>query len=134
VQAYIKYGRLRETKQKHPAGVTMQVLAVRPKSRGSVGLSSLDPLNGSNFDMPKVWCTAFVAVVQAVFMGFYIRASGCLLAISMMNVEFNNQPGCCEYLQTFSRVSSSGRGYAQRRTYAHIAVLRAYLVWHTLQQ
>lgn len=49
IQSYIKIGHLRETKQKWPAGVTMQLLTARPKSRGTVGLKSTDP-----FDLAKV--------------------------------------------------------------------------------
>ncbi|KAF8065553.1 alkJ [Scenedesmus sp. PABB004] len=49
IQSYIKFGKLKETKAKWPAGVTMQLLTARPKSRGTVALKSTDP-----FDLPKV--------------------------------------------------------------------------------
>lgn len=49
IQSYIKIGQLKQTKQKWPAGVTMQLLTARPKSKGTVGLKSTDP-----FDLPKV--------------------------------------------------------------------------------
>ncbi|WIA36647.1 hypothetical protein OEZ86_007931 [Tetradesmus obliquus] len=49
IQSYIKVGQLQATKQKWPAGVTMQLLTARPKSSGTVGLRSTDP-----FDLPKV--------------------------------------------------------------------------------
>eukprot|EP00878_Enallax_costatus_P001969 GHUV01002133.1.p1 GENE.GHUV01002133.1~~GHUV01002133.1.p1 ORF type:complete len:615 (+),score=207.39 GHUV01002133.1:83-1927(+) len=49
IQSYIKFGQLKELRQKWPAGVTMQLLTTRPNSRGTVGLESTDP-----FDMTKV--------------------------------------------------------------------------------
>lgn len=49
IQSYIKIGQLQQTKKKWPAGVTMQLLTARPKSRGTVGLKSTDP-----FDHAKV--------------------------------------------------------------------------------
>jgi hypothetical protein len=55
IQSYIKIGQLQATKQKWPAGVTMQLLTARPKSSGTVGLRSTDP-----FDLPKVRSTTWI--------------------------------------------------------------------------
>jgi len=51
VQAYIKFGELKRLGESWPCGVTMQLLAVRPKSRGSVGLRSRDPFSAPAIDL-----------------------------------------------------------------------------------
>jgi choline dehydrogenase-like flavoprotein len=56
IQSYIMVGKLKETKKKWPAGVTMQLLTARPKSRGAVGLRSTDP-----FDLPQVTAACLTA-------------------------------------------------------------------------
>lgn len=43
VGSYIKFGELKKQGLSWPSGVTFQLLACRPKSRGSVGLRSADP-------------------------------------------------------------------------------------------
>jgi fatty acid photodecarboxylase len=43
IRSYVEFGRLKETGKKWPSGVTFQLLAVRPASRGSISLSSPDP-------------------------------------------------------------------------------------------
>ncbi|KAF5834678.1 GMC oxidoreductase-domain-containing protein [Dunaliella salina] len=51
VQAYIKFAELKRLGQSWPCGVTIQLLAVRPKSRGSVGLRSTDPFANPAIDL-----------------------------------------------------------------------------------
>lgn len=43
VDAYVKFGKLKEEGRNWPDGVTIQLLGIRPKSRGTVGLKSADP-------------------------------------------------------------------------------------------
>jgi choline dehydrogenase-like flavoprotein len=49
IQSYVRFGQLKAEGKKWPAGVTMQLLTARPRSRGSVGLKSTNP-----FDLPAV--------------------------------------------------------------------------------
>ena len=49
VSTYVRFGKFKEQGKKWPSGVTFQLIACRPKSRGSVGLKSADP-----FDAPKL--------------------------------------------------------------------------------
>jgi choline dehydrogenase-like flavoprotein len=49
IQSYVRFGELKAEGKKWPAGVTMQLLTARPRSRGSVGLKSTNP-----FDLPAV--------------------------------------------------------------------------------
>ena len=43
ISSYVEFGRLAGTGRKWPSGVTMQLLGVRPASRGRVSLASPDP-------------------------------------------------------------------------------------------
>lgn len=49
VSSYVRFGELLEKGEEWPPGVTFQILACRPKSRGSIGLESDDP-----FSSPKI--------------------------------------------------------------------------------
>ncbi|KAL4424367.1 hypothetical protein ABPG75_001668 [Micractinium tetrahymenae] len=49
VSTYVRFGRFQAKGLKWPSGITVQLIACRPQSRGSVGLKSADP-----FDAPKL--------------------------------------------------------------------------------
>jgi fatty acid photodecarboxylase len=49
VSTYVRFAKFQEQGKKWPSGVTFQLIACRPQSRGSVGLRSAEP-----FDAPKV--------------------------------------------------------------------------------
>lgn len=51
VSAYATFGELKRRGLNWPGGVTMQLLAVRPRSRGSVGLRSSDPMDRPKLDV-----------------------------------------------------------------------------------
>lgn len=51
VSAYAKFGELKKLGIKWPAGVTLQLLACRPQSRGSIGLNSTDPFERPALDI-----------------------------------------------------------------------------------
>jgi choline dehydrogenase-like flavoprotein len=50
ISSYVEFGRLAESGQKWPSGVTMQLLGVRPASRGRVTLASPDPWDAPSVD------------------------------------------------------------------------------------
>jgi fatty acid photodecarboxylase len=51
IQSYIRFGKLAAEGKAWPGGVTLQLLASRPKSRGSVSLASADPYAAPNVDL-----------------------------------------------------------------------------------
>ncbi|GFR43618.1 hypothetical protein Agub_g4717 [Astrephomene gubernaculifera] len=58
VKAYIAFGELKKQGRAWPGGITMQLLAIRPKSRGSIGLKAADPfinpaININYFSAPE---------------------------------------------------------------------------------
>jgi hypothetical protein len=84
IQSYIKIGQLQATKQKWPAGVTMQLLTARPKSSGTVGLRSTDP-----FDLPKVrrqlqYCRCLLRGQSAQYVRCWYAVSVCACVIVCM--------------------------------------------------
>jgi len=50
IGSYVEFARLKQTGRKWPSGVTFQLLAVRPASRGRVGLRSADPWDAPLLD------------------------------------------------------------------------------------
>nr|WRW24843.1 choline dehydrogenase [Dunaliella tertiolecta] len=51
IQSYIKFGELKRLGATWPCGITIQLLAVRPKSSGSIGLRSKDPFSAPAIDL-----------------------------------------------------------------------------------
>ncbi|KAK9805156.1 hypothetical protein WJX72_002610 [[Myrmecia] bisecta] len=49
ISSYVTFSKLKETGLKWPTGITYQLLAIRPQSRGSIGLKTADP-----FDSPLI--------------------------------------------------------------------------------
>lgn len=50
IGSYVDFGRLSAQGKKWPSGLTFQLLAVRPRSRGSISLRSSDPWDAPLFD------------------------------------------------------------------------------------
>ena len=50
IGSYVEFARLKDTGRKWPSGVTFQLLAVRPASRGHIGLRSADPWDAPVLD------------------------------------------------------------------------------------
>ncbi|CAD7704784.1 unnamed protein product [Ostreobium quekettii] len=50
VGSYVKFAELTEKGEAWPPGITFQVIACRPKSRGSIGLKSKDPFEAPTLD------------------------------------------------------------------------------------
>lgn len=51
VSAYVRFGELLEQGEKWPGGITYQIIACRPKSKGSVSLTSDDPFASPKIDI-----------------------------------------------------------------------------------
>eukprot|EP00775_Hariotina_reticulata_P009838 gene9838-9997_t len=100
IQSYIKIGQLKETKKKWPAGITMQLLTSRPKSRGTVGLRSTDP-----FDLPKHYYLHSKISVSIVVHGL-VKAVARAAAATAPTLEYANPHDAPCMLQTGAGVTS----------------------------
>jgi len=86
IQSYIKFAELAKEGGSWPAGITMQLLACRPKSRGSVTLASTNP-----FDLPSV------------DLGYFTDPEGADLATLKAGINMarhiSEQPALAQYLE-----------------------------------
>ena len=89
IQSYVRFGKLAAEGKAWPGGITLQLLASRPKSRGSVSLASADP-----FAAPKV------------DLGYFTDEKGEDMATLVAGVELARkiaaQPALAQYVQSES--------------------------------
>jgi choline dehydrogenase-like flavoprotein len=89
IQSYVRFGKLAAEGKAWPGGITLQLLATRPKSRGAVSLLSSDP-----FAAPKV------------DLGYFTDAGGEDLATLVAGVKLARriaeQPALAQYVKSES--------------------------------